>query len=197
LLVLLALGRLSTTGSSALPWSDARSQLGKLIAEFGPASKTSRAQSAAYRFTRLRSDGLWILDRDVPHDTIGPLAAQHVTGRFDPTLEAMLASDPQLIASAARALVESHFPDTVAPDVLSAVGLEPSTVLHAAATLPDPAGVTVRRRARAGGRRSSRHGIGSAPSVASTVTFTVPRWVWTPPMFAGSPSTAQTASTTV
>src|SRR3954452_5201706 len=138
LLMLLALGRLATTGSSALPWSEAQVQLGNLIAEFGPASKTSRTQSAAYPFTRLRSDGIWVLDHDVPMDSIGPLAARHVTGRLAPAVEKLLADDPGLVASAARALVDSHFPATVAPDVLSAVGLDPGTVLHAADTLPDP-----------------------------------------------------------
>jgi hypothetical protein len=63
-------------------------------------------------------------------DTIGPLTANHVVGRFDPALESVLGSDPVLIQSIARALVESHFPATVAPDVLSAVGFDPQTVLH-------------------------------------------------------------------
>nr|WP_207229732.1 hypothetical protein [Krasilnikovia cinnamomea] len=57
LLVLLALGQLATAGSSELPWSQAQARLSDLIAEFGPSSRTSRAQSAAYPFTRLRSDG--------------------------------------------------------------------------------------------------------------------------------------------
>jgi hypothetical protein len=56
LLVLLALGRLSASGSSKLPWSAAESALGELIAEFGPPSRTSRAQSAAHPFTRLRNE---------------------------------------------------------------------------------------------------------------------------------------------
>jgi len=146
LLVLLALGRLAAIGSSALPWSQAQVQLGNLIAEFGPASKTGRVQSAAYPFTRLRSDGIWLLDHDVPMDTIGTLAAWPVTGRFAPAVEKVLADDPDLLASAARAIVDSHFPDTIAPDVLSAVGLDPDTVLHAADTVPDPSGASKRRR---------------------------------------------------
>lgn len=146
LLVLLALGQLSATGSSALSWQNVQTQLGGLIAEFGPASRTSRTQSAAYPFTRLRSDGIWVLDRDVPMDNVGPLAAESITGRFAPGVEEALARDPELVASAARALVESHFPDTIAPDVLSAVGLDPATVLHAADAVPDPAGASRRRR---------------------------------------------------
>jgi putative restriction endonuclease len=146
LLVLLALGRLAASGSSALPWRVAQEQLGNLIAEFGPASTTSRVQGAAYPFTRLRSDRIWVLDRDVPMDKVGPLAAEPVTGRFAPAVEKVLAADPDLVASAARALVDSHFPDTVTPDVLRAVGLDPDTVLRAADTVPDPSGVTRRRR---------------------------------------------------
>jgi putative restriction endonuclease len=117
-----------------------------LIAEFGPASKTSRAQSAAYPFTRLRSDGIWVLDREVPMDNVGPLAAEPVTGRFTPSVEKVLAGDHELVASAARALVDSHFPETVAPDVLNAVGLYPDAVLRAADLVPDPSGATKRRR---------------------------------------------------
>jgi putative restriction endonuclease len=146
LLVLAALGRLAATGSSAMPWSEARTQLGDLIAEFGPASRTSRSQSAAYPFTRLRSDHIWVLDRDVPMDNVGPLTAERVIGRFAQDVERTFTDDPELIASAARALVDSHFPDTVAGDVLGAVGLDPDTVLHAADAVPDPTGITRRRR---------------------------------------------------
>jgi len=90
LLVLLALGRLAATGSSELPWSQAESQLADLIAEFGPPSRTSRSQSAAYPFTRLRTDGVWVLDHNVQNDLVGPLASQQVSGRFQRTLESEL-----------------------------------------------------------------------------------------------------------
>lgn len=73
LLVLLALGRLAATGSSALAWADAGPMLAALLSEFGPTSKTAPTQAAAYPFTRLRSDGLWALDRDVPMDRVWPL----------------------------------------------------------------------------------------------------------------------------
>jgi hypothetical protein len=98
LLVLLALGRLSATGSSALPWSSAEAALADLIAEFGPTSGTGRAQSAAYPFTRLRADGVWVLDRDVPADLVRPLAEGHVTGRFEASVE----------SAAGRAVYDLH-----------------------------------------------------------------------------------------
>jgi hypothetical protein len=72
LLVLLALGRLAVTGSSAVPWSVAEVDLANLIDEFGHASRTGRAQSAAYPFTHLRSDQVWVLDAgDGPDQAAG------------------------------------------------------------------------------------------------------------------------------
>jgi putative restriction endonuclease len=146
LLVLLALGRLAATGSSELPWSAAESELADLIAEFGPPSRTGRAQSAAYPFTRLRADGVWVLAHDVQMDLVGPLASEHVTGRLEPSVESALRGDPALIGAAARVLVLSNFPETVAPDVLAAVGLDPDTVLGAADDLGDERPAAMQRR---------------------------------------------------
>jgi putative restriction endonuclease len=146
LLVLLALGRLANRESSELSWSEAESQLSSLIAEFGPVSKTGRAQSAAYPFTRLRSDGVWTLSRDVPMDLVGPLSTDDVVGRLEVSLETALHRDPQLLRSAARALVDSHFPPTVAPDVLAAVGLDPDDILRAGDAVPESSPNAPRRR---------------------------------------------------
>ncbi|MET9276188.1 phosphorothioated DNA-binding restriction endonuclease [Kribbella sp. NPDC003557] len=131
LLVLLALARFAEFGSSALPWSAAQEELGGLIAEFGPPTRTGRRQSAAYPFTRLRSDGIWNLDRDVPMDKVGPLDAAPVTGRLDTSIEDALRV-AGVIEAAARALVESQFPTTVASDVVAAVGLDPDVILGSA-----------------------------------------------------------------
>jgi len=136
LLVLLALGRLAESGSSALEWSVAEDRLASLIAEFGPSSKTGRAQSAAYPFTRLRSDGVWRLSRDVPMDAVAPLAEAPVTGGFVPGLEDALRRDPDLLRSVARELVDSQFPETLAQDVLLAVGLDPQWVAGGLAAEP-------------------------------------------------------------
>ena len=129
LLVLLALGRLADSGSSALPWSACEDELAELIAEFGPPSRTGRAQSAAYPFTRLRSDGVWVLDQDVQMDRVGPLADRHPVGRFEPSVESALRAEPALARSVARTLVLSNFPETIASDVLEAVGLDAADVL--------------------------------------------------------------------
>ncbi|MCV2488225.1 HNH endonuclease [Geodermatophilus sp. YIM 151500] len=142
LLVLLALGRLAATGSSRLPWSAAETRLAELIGEFGPPSKTGAAQSAAYPFTRLRADGVWTLDRDVEMDNLRPLRAGAVTGQFEASLEAALRSRPEVVATVARALVDSHFPPTVGADVLAAVGFDP----EAPALFPAAETATERRR---------------------------------------------------
>lgn len=110
-------------------------ELAALIAEFGYPSKTAPAQSAAFPFTRLRADGVWMLDADVQMDLVRPLAERHVTGRLVPSLEAALRADPVLVRKIARDLVTSNFPETVASDVLEAVGLDALSVLVGTDTL--------------------------------------------------------------
>jgi putative restriction endonuclease len=128
------LGQLNATGSSALKWSAVEERLGALLAEFGTATMTGPS-SAAYPFTRLRSDGVWQLSRDVPNDNVGPLNSEPIEGHFSPEIEAELRRSPATLNAVARALVESQFPLTIAPDVLSAVGLDPDVVFSTAATM--------------------------------------------------------------
>ncbi len=146
MLVLLALGRLANLGSSSLPWSVAEHDLAELVAEFGPPSRTGRAQSAAYPFTRLRADGVWVLDHDVPMDRVGPLAELDVTGRFERSVEDALLADPSLAMSVARMLVLSNFPESVAPDALAAAGLDPQLVLGSPEPGQGEPGQLARRR---------------------------------------------------
>ena len=129
LLALVALGRLLSTGSSSLPWSEAEQRLADLLAEFGRPSSTGRAQSAAYPFTRLRADGVWQLDAEVPMDTVGPLRSTQPTGSFPADIEAELLQHPDTALATARVLVTSHFPESLVVDVLVAAGLDPELVL--------------------------------------------------------------------
>ena len=105
-----------------MTWSVVEERLGALLAEFG-SSSTSGATSAAYPFTRLRSDGIWHLSRDVPNDNLGPLNASVIEGHFTPEIEAELRNSPDTLYAVARALVESQFPLTLAP-----VGIEAAHV---------------------------------------------------------------------
>lgn len=135
LLVLLALHQLAETGSSDLAWSDTADRLADLIAEFGPTSRTGRAQSAAYPFTRLRSDGVWHLTDDVPMDLLTPLREGDVHGRLDSAIEQELRGNPDLLARTVRGIVDGQFPSTIAPDVLAAVGFDPD-LLDAGVSMP-------------------------------------------------------------
>lgn len=126
LLVLLALAQFQKTGSSTLQWSDVEQRLTALLAEFGPPAKGGASPS--YPFTRLRADGIWLLSRDVPDDTISPLRDGPMEGHFPAELEAALRRDPSIVITAARTLVDQQFPLTLAPDVLSAAGLDPDEV---------------------------------------------------------------------
>lgn len=134
LLVLLALGQMASTGSSTMPWSVVKSRLGELLAEFGTPSN-SPVSSAAYPFTRLRTDGVWQLSRDVPNDNVGPLDSEPIDGHFTPEIEKELLESGEVFNAVARSLVESQFPLTMAPDVLTAVGLDPDTVFASTAAL--------------------------------------------------------------
>jgi putative restriction endonuclease len=86
LLILLALGRLHQGSTDGLPWLVARQQLADLIAEYGPASRTR--PSAAYPFTRLRSDG-------VPMDDVGPLTRHNPVGPVHPRTATTAARQPR------------------------------------------------------------------------------------------------------
>ena len=143
LLVLMALAALINDGSSELEWATVEAQLGPVIGEFGRASRTNPAQTAAYPFTHLRSDGVWVLNREVPMDKLGPLRAAPVTGRFPPDLEAALLTDRTRALAVARDIVAGQFPESLAADVLTAVGLDPGLVLGLADA---PAALPARRR---------------------------------------------------
>ncbi|NAZ86469.1 restriction endonuclease [Kineococcus sp. T90] len=125
---MLALARLLSTGSSAITWLEARRELAALITEFGPTSKTSPVQAAAYPFTRLRSDGLWTLTPDVPMDRVKPLEEHAVVGQLEPTLQAWLLAHPHVALQAVHELAGTNFAPTVAPDVLAAIGLDADTL---------------------------------------------------------------------
>jgi hypothetical protein len=197
LLVLLALGRLAATGSSEFSWPDAEAKLAGLIAEFGPPSRTGKAQSAAYPFTRLRADGIWVLDQDVPMDLVGPLARGQVTGRLEASAERALLAWPALIRAAARDLVLNNFPATVAPDVLQSAGLDPGEVLGDAGLVPAAGGLRGGADVTpGGGLRCWRPGTGSARSAGMTGRSPGPAWPSRRRTCGGSPSTGQTPWTT-
>ncbi len=142
----MALGRLASTGSSALSWEGDSATLGRLVSEFGLATQTSPTQSAAYPFTHLRTDGVWELSSDVPMDRVGPLSTERVTGRLTSAIERALLAQPGRIDAVARQIADAQWPSTVSSDVLEAVGFEADAGLSLVPTLVTP---EVRRRSAA------------------------------------------------
>jgi putative restriction endonuclease len=132
LLILLALSKFASTGSSELSWdSEVEVQLGDLLADFGIGKAGS--QGAAYPFTRLRGDKFWELSRDVPNDSVSSIQSAPISGKFSPELEAELKKNTNLVFECARAVAEKQFPDSIIEDVLIATGFNPEAVLAAPA----------------------------------------------------------------
>lgn len=136
LLVLLALGQLAESGSSRLEWSEVESRLSDLLEEFGPPRKGG--PKPEYPFTRLRSDLVWELSRDVPMDTAAPLRGAPISGQFVEPLENYLTKNVNEMYATARILVEQQFPTSIASDVLTTVGLDPGLIFSSGAPpVPD------------------------------------------------------------
>lgn len=128
LLVLFALARVGAGETALMDWNDAEPRLKALLDEFGPDGSGS---SRHHPFWHLQTDGLWQLQG--PADilarppsatpTLGELRDNHIRGGFPPALREALLRDPQLVATIARRIVDAHFPESIRPDVLAAVGL--------------------------------------------------------------------------
>jgi putative restriction endonuclease len=53
------------------------------------------------------------------------LVRKHAVGEFSPGVQAALAAEPALVGRIARDLLDAHFPASIHPDILAAVGLDP------------------------------------------------------------------------
>ena len=111
LLLLFALGKLSVTGSSELAWASTAESLGELICEFTMDKGMNARQAAAYPFTRLRSDRVWTLSRDVPMDLLRPLDSAPITGRLVASIEKRL-DGPKIAEAVSLMIARQHFSDS-------------------------------------------------------------------------------------
>jgi putative restriction endonuclease len=128
LLVLYALARWSRGERGDLPFREVEKPLTELLREFGPSRKSDHPE---YPFWRLQNDGVWVVsdsstmkprqsNGDPPK---GELLAHEARGGFSPEVQAALRTNPGLVAEIATHLLEGHFPESLHPDILSAVGL--------------------------------------------------------------------------
>jgi putative restriction endonuclease len=140
LLLLYALGRLQRTGSPDVPFVDAKSDLTRLLVEFGP----PRRPNPGYPFHHLENDGLWSVRTNLgegsPGSTIGPLIRQEAVGSLVPDFARALQEDPRLFASVVRVLLEANFPETIHSDILDAAGIDVERVDLLGSLAPESAG---------------------------------------------------------
>jgi putative restriction endonuclease len=132
LLVLYALGKWSRGETAPIPFREVERDLTGLLKEFGPSRKSYHPE---YPFWRLQNDGVWTVRASGPlksrqGNTDPPkseLLAHDASGFFsDPVLTA-LRSDPGLAQEIAARLLDAHFPESIRPDILNAVGFSLET----------------------------------------------------------------------
>lgn len=129
LLLLYAIGQLQRTGTSSIAFVDAKSDLTRLLVEFGP----PRRPSPGYPFHHLTNDnGLWIVHTNSgigsPGSKLGDLLDSGAVGSLTPDFAAALTDDPHLVSSVVRAILDANFPETIHRDILDAVGIDPDRI---------------------------------------------------------------------
>jgi putative restriction endonuclease len=129
LLVLYALGRWARGERGDIPFREVDRDLTALLKEFGPPRQSYHPE---YPFWRLQNDGVWQVQADGPlkarqgntDPPKGELLAHDAHGAFSADVQAALRADPSLAGAVATRLLESHFPESLHPDILAAVGLD-------------------------------------------------------------------------
>ena len=129
LFLLYALGQFRA-GRTRISFRECRTDLIKLLKEFGPSRHTYHPE---YPFWRLQSDGLWevqaggrLTRRASNTDpTAKALTDLNAVGEFPADLQRAMQRDEKLISQAAQLLLENHFADSLHADIRNAVGLSP------------------------------------------------------------------------
>src|SRR5215469_13726089 len=111
-----------------MPFAEVDRDLTELLKEFGPSRQSYHPE---YPFWRLQNDGVWVVhatEQLTPRKSStdakkSDLLAKDATGGFSPEVQAALAADPALVSEIAARLLENHFPESIHPDILAAVGL--------------------------------------------------------------------------
>ncbi|MCM2389801.1 phosphorothioated DNA-binding restriction endonuclease [Streptomyces albipurpureus] len=125
LLLLYALARFQRDGAEPLRYSAVERDLRGLLAEFGPARRTT----PAYPFHHLQSDGLWVVRTAQGEGSPGTgeraLRESGAAGELAPELRAALEADPGLLERLVGILLERHFAPSLFEDIVAATGLQP------------------------------------------------------------------------
>lgn len=100
-----------------------------LLKEFGPPRRSNHPE---YPFWWLQTDGVWVVRADGPLEPRqgnndakkSELLAKNAHGGFTAAVRDAITADPTLVAVIAGRLLDSHFPVSIHPDLLAAVGLD-------------------------------------------------------------------------
>jgi putative restriction endonuclease len=144
LLVLYALAQLARGGPNSIGFRDVSPKLTELLKEFGP---TRPSHHPEYPFWRLQNDGVWMVNdadqlkrragqTDIPKRE---LLDKDIHAHFTDAIAEQLKREPSLISEIALRLLDSHFPASIHPDVLDAVGLDLSLTESVTRKRRDPA----------------------------------------------------------
>lgn len=129
LLLLYAIGKLASTGSSEVAFADAEESLKDLLVRYGPPGTGATPQ---YPFRHLETDGLWEVSLTGtgpdPGDSRVVELRERATGRLPLRFEADL-TDPIQRAAVVHYLLDSHFPPSLHDDLLTDVGIETEPLL--------------------------------------------------------------------
>lgn len=128
LLILLALGRVARGEDRLVAFPDIEEKLVRLLEEFGPPRQSVHPE---YPFWHLPSDGLWevkgaenLLRRSGDKEPLrSELRAHKIPGGFPEAIDRAFRDDPYLVAEAAQAVLQNHFPESLHAEILAAVGL--------------------------------------------------------------------------
>ncbi len=127
LLILVALAEW-VRGRHAVRFADIVEPLTNLLQSFGPPRRKHRPQDP---FWRLQNDGVWEVSGSDPPEvgsdgtpSIGELLRVDATGQFTSDLRSAFLADPSLITALAQYVLQTHFPDSIHPDILDTVGLD-------------------------------------------------------------------------
>lgn len=126
LLILYALGQLQAGNRQWLSYKEVSDDLKKLLIDFGPYRKSYHPEQP---FVRLRNDGIWQLslnDDAMSELTIRDnfLKSVDLKAGFKDDVFTLLQNDRNLIREIAEMVLESHFPESLHDEILSAVGLD-------------------------------------------------------------------------
>ncbi len=137
LLVLYALARWSRGDHSPVAFRGLDPDLTALLKEFG---RPRQSYHPEYPFWYLKNDRVWVLhgEEDLRmrkgknQPPKSEFLAHNVTGEFSPEVREALQADSTLLWEIASRMLQSHFPESIHPDILEAVGFDYGTIVRKA-----------------------------------------------------------------